>query len=434
MKSNNSQKKYLLLVGVAAGFLALIFATLLRPSPPLSETFNRAVLVDTVALAKQDVSAVIAGFGRVEPKTTWQALAEVSGKVIYRNPQLEQGRVLLKGTRLLAIDPLEYQLKLDQSRENLNATRARLVRLDQEEKNLNSSLLLEQQKLTITEQEFKRKKQLNEQKLIADAVLDTEKKAQLAQRKLVQDLESQLKLVPDDRKVTQAQLRVDEATLKDAERRLAQTEILLPFTARIGKVDVELNQVVNQGSVMLVAQNLGHVEIKAEFSLKDLRNLVKNSNRSLRPGEVPSIEHFQFSGKVKLQIADIYREWPASVTRIAETVNPDQASIGVYLEVEEDLRTFNPAIRPPLTKGMLVTAFIGSPTGQQFVIPEKALHENRVYLMSEDNKLRIVPVKVLFRTESGVAIKGDIHTGDQLILNDLIPAIAGMSLRVEPGE
>ncbi|MFT5558446.1 MAG: hypothetical protein ACI9RZ_000908 [Sphingobacteriales bacterium] len=54
-----------------------------------------------------------------------------------------------------------------------------------------------------------------------------------------------------------------------------------------------------------------------------------------------------------------------------------------------------------------------------------------MYLMDKHNKLQIKPVIVLFRNAQGVAISGEINALDKVILNDLIPAIAGMSLKTE---
>jgi hypothetical protein len=49
--------------------------------------------------------------------------------------------------------------------------------------------------------------------------------------------------------------------------------------------------------------------------------------------------------------------------------------------------------------------------------------------MSQDNKLEIHPVSVLYRRDNQVVIDGDLNQGDQLIINDLLPAIEGMLLK-----
>jgi len=48
--------------------------------------------------------------------------------------------------------------------------------------------------------------------------------------------------------------------------------------------------------------------------------------------------------------------------------------------------------------------------------------------MDENDKLKIVPVTVLYRTKLHTVISGDISKGERLVLNDLLPAVEGMSL------
>ena len=181
---------------------------------------------------------------------------------------------------------------------------------------------------------------------------------------------------------------------------------------------------------MLTAYQLGAVEIKAELSLSDMNILMTSIKKLPQNGTLPSIETLNLVANVKMQMASNEYQWPAKVTRIAETVNPDQATIGIYLEVEQNFHQLNLPVKPPLTKGMFLAATINGTSSTQYVIPEKALHGSRIYLMDSEHKLQITPVKVLYRTEQGVVITGDLQEGQNLVVNDLIPAIAGMSLKV----
>ncbi|ASJ98262.1 efflux RND transporter periplasmic adaptor subunit [Shewanella marisflavi] len=424
-----NNKKRFLLVGVGIGALVLILAALLKPSPSLVAGYDKARPVEVMTLTEQAISPRVIGFGRVEPKHVWQAVAEVGGKVLYRHPQLETGRMLPQGTLVLEIDPLEYQLKVAQAQASLHATEAQLTRLDQQEKNLNTSLKIEQQKLVLAEQEYQRKLTLKKRNLVSSSELENQKQSLLAQTKLVEDLQSSLKLLPDDRKVSEAQLSVDRASLQDAERRLNQTKVVLPFDARVSDINIEQDQVVANGAVMLVAHRLGTAEIKLELSLQDMRTLVSSMFEASQPRSMPSIDEFDLQAEVTFQAGNHSFSWPAKVTRVAETVNPNQATIGLYLEVEQDFNQMDLLLRPPLTKGMFVSAVISGKPKQHLVIPERALRGNQVYLMDAEQKLVIKPVEVLFRHEQWVAIEGELNPGDTLVLNDLIPAIAGMSLK-----
>jgi multidrug efflux pump subunit AcrA (membrane-fusion protein) len=422
-----SNKKRFVFPGIILGALVLFVAITLKPSPKLQENYDKARLVDVMVLTKQNSAPQIIGYGRVSPKNTWQGIAEVKGKIIYRHPDLESGRLIPKGTLVLKIDPLEYQLKIAQAEANLNSSKVQLGRIDQEEQNINASLSIEQQKLTLTGQEYKRKSSLKQKNLISNSDLENEKKLFLAQRNLIQELTSRLELLPDDKKVIQAQISVNQALLADTHRQLENTRFTLPFDARIANVNIEQAQAVSVGAILFEAYQPGIMEIKAEMSLQDADTLRDSIPPSFN-AQLASIEKLNFNASVELLIGDSTHRWPAKLTRIAEKINPDQATLGFYLEVKQDVKKLELS-NTPLTKGMFVTAKVRGVGSLHFVVPEKALHGEHIYIMDEQNKLQIKPVTIIFRNAQGVAISGEIKAFDQLILNDLIPAIAGMSLK-----
>ncbi|MCL1143900.1 efflux RND transporter periplasmic adaptor subunit [Shewanella gaetbuli] len=428
--------KRLVIPGVITGLLILILAAALKPAPEQVINFDNAKLVEVIELKQQVVAPKVKGFGRVSPKHVWQAVAEVSGKVIYRHPQLETGRILPAGTLLLQIDPLEYQLTLAQTQANLSSTEAQLVKLEQQEQNLKRSLKLETQKLALVEQEYQRKQSLLTKNLVSSSEVESQKQTLLAQTNVVQDLQSNIKVMADDKNVSLAQKQVNLAQVEDANRRLAQTQVTLPYDSRLSDINIEENQVVTMGETMLVAYQLDTVEVKAEFSLQDMRTLVQSLKDPLalhsasQPNAMPSIENVNLRAAITFQAGDNAFSWPAKVTRVSETVNPNQGTIGVFLEVEQHLNQLNILQRPPLTNGMFISASIEGGSANYFSVPEKALRNQQLYILKPDNTLAIIPVTILFRHDEGVAISGAINVGDKVITNDLIPAIEGMALKI----
>ncbi len=423
-------KKILFIPGLILGIAILVMAIKLKPEPPLLPEFDNSRLVEVMPLELQSVAPEVTGFGRVSPKHIWQGISEVSGRVIYRHPQLETGRLLPAGTLLLQIDPLEYELKVAQAESNIRATQAQLARIDREEQNLITTLELERSRLQLIRAEYERKQSLMDRKLISSSDLEAQEQALLSQRKLVQDMDSNLQLIPNDRRVSEAQLSVEEAQLQDAERQLSKTSITLPADARIAEVNIELDQAVTMGQTMLTAQQLGEVEIRAELSMNDMRQLISSVREFPNAEGLPSIEILELPALVQLRSGDVEFQWPAELTRVAETVDPEQGTVGIFLEVEQDFRSINLQATPPLSNGMFLTARVQGKPVETFLVPERALHTNQVYLMDDEGKLVIKPIRVLFRTQDGVAIDGELEEGQQLILNDLIPAIPGMSVRV----
>ncbi|GGI70812.1 efflux RND transporter periplasmic adaptor subunit [Shewanella gelidii] len=426
---SNLKRRYLL-VGIGLGLLILIIAIALKSPPKQSTNQNKRTKVEVMTLEEQHVAPIITGYGRVAPKHVWQAVAEVSGRLIFRHPQLETGRLLPQGTRLLAIDPLEYQLQLAQAQANFNATQAKLTQLDQQQQNLNTSLEIELQRKVLSEQEYARKKTLKNKNLVSSSELESQKLALLAQTKQVEELQNSLKLLPDDRKVTQAQLSVDQAKLEDAERRLQKTEIVLPFDARIAEINIEQDQVVNMSAVMLTAYELGTAEIKAEVAIHDMRALANSLHQMPQNQRLPSIEKLELTAEIRFEAGDEEFSWPAKVTRVAETVNPNNATLGLYLEVEQDFHQIDLLRRPPLTKGMFVTAHIHGQPSKHLVVSEKVIHQNMLYQVTKDNRLKKHSLKVLFRTPKHVAIETNLTAGDRIVVNDIIPAIDGMALSI----
>lgn len=413
-------KKRYIIPGVAVGILVLFASIAFKSSPELQPGFDKARLVTVQPLSLLASAPEALAYGRVAPKNSWQAIAEVSGKVTYRHPNLESGRMLPAGTLVLKIDPLQYQLQASQAEANVTMAQAQLARIEQQQKNYTTSIAIEQQKLVIEQQEYQRKLELKKKKLLSNSEVEAQKQSLLVQKKLVEDLNSSLNLLPDDKKVAQAQLSINQAQLQDAQRQLADTDIVLPFDALIADVNIEQAQAVTMGSSMFEAQQLGTVEIEAELSLQDAQTLLQSTQQN-------SGKQLELTANIELQVGNQRHQWPAKVTRIADNIDPNQATIGFYLEVTQAQQSKRN--KPLLTKGMFVSALIKGVPSQQFMIPEKALHGETIYLLDKDNKLDIRKVQVTFRNGQGVAIRGELETQQQLIVNDIIPAIAGMSLK-----
>lgn len=427
---NINNKKRFLGFGIVVGVAILVLSILLKPSPTLEPSFDNARLVSVEPLILKQTAPNIIGFGRIAPKHSWQAISEVTGKVLYRHPELESGGLLSAGTLVLEIEPLQYELKQAQALANVNSTYAQLTRLEQEQKNLNASLEIENEKLKLVNQEYQRKLSLKQKSLISSSDIEGQKQNLLAQKKLVQDLTSALKLLPDDKKVAQAQLQVNQSLLKDAQRQLKNTRLILPFDARISEVNIEQAQAVSVGSVLFEAYQLGTVEVKAELSLQDAETLMLTIHDLPKKNDLPDIESLGLTANIELQMGEKVHKWPAKLMRISGSINTEQATIGFYLEVAQNIKQPDLQSRPPLTKGMFVSANIQGFHSSEFVIPEKALHGKQVYIMDENKQLSLRNVQVKFRSKQGVAITGDIKEKELLILNDLIPAIPGMSLKV----
>lgn len=423
-------KKYLFFPVVALGVITLIVVTKLRPSAEVKPLEDRSKIVKTISLEQQNIAPQVIGFGKIRPKFEWKAIAEVSGKVVYRHPDLNKGNILLAGIEVLRIDPLDYELKLAQAEADLGSSQTQLAKVDLEEKNIRNTLKIEKNRLAISKKELSRKVNLQKKGLTSQSDLDQQNQSYLAQQKVVQDIQNQILLLPDERKVAQAMVKVNQAKLKEAQRSLDKTAIVLPTDVRISEVNIEADQVVNLQQEMFVAHGIKIMEMEAQVSIHDMQTLAQ-SFRVFQSNEqgMPNIDSLPLQAIVQLSSGRFNAQWQAQVERISETVDPNQATVGVILEIEQDYKMLKPNSLPPLVNGMFVKALIEGEASLQWVIPESALHGDKIYLLNENSQLTILPVKIVFRRDNQVVISGSINKGDLLILNDLLPAINGMQLR-----
>ena len=423
-------KKWLFFPALAIGIVGLVVAINLKPDLPTKPAGDRARLVDIQVLEPQSIAPLAIGFGKVVPKVEWKAIAEVTGKIVYRHPELEKGKVIPAGTEVLKIDPLDYELKLTQAQADLKSSQTSLAKLNQEEQNLNQTLKIEKNRLVISNKELERKQDLRKKGLTSQSDVDLQEQSALSQRKLVLDIENQIALMPDEKRVAEAVIKVNVSKVREAERSLEKTTITLPKAMRIAQVDIETNQVVNLQQTMFIAHGIDVMEVEAQLSIHDMQTLASSLGEFTRDESgVPNTETSEISATIELNSGNLNAVWPARVARISETVDENQATAGVILEIQQDYAQLNPSSLPPLVNGMFVKALIEGASNPAWVVPERALHGDTLYLMNSEQRLSMVQVEVLYRRDNQVVVRGDLKQGDKLILNDVLPAIEGMLLR-----
>ncbi len=137
-------RRLLILLPLALGALAVALALGSREGPRRVVPEERVTAVRIVTAPAVDVMPRALGYGSVKPARVWQAVAEVSGTVTFRHPELEKGAILASGTELLRIDPTDYRLAVAQIEANIRAVEAQLAVLDVRSVNTGRLLAIEE--------------------------------------------------------------------------------------------------------------------------------------------------------------------------------------------------------------------------------------------------------------------------------------------------
>ncbi|NOI01168.1 HlyD family secretion protein [Vibrio kanaloae] len=423
-------KKLLFFPALAVGVIGLVVAINFKLDLPTKPAGDRARLVETVSLEQQMIAPLAVGFGRVVPKVEWKAIAEVTGQIVYRHPDLEKGQIIAAGTEVLKIDPLDYELKLVQAEADLKSSQTSLAKLNQEEDNLKQTLKIEKNRLVISNKELQRKQDLRKKGLTSQSDVDLQQQSALSQQKLVLDIANQIALMPDEKRVAEAVIKVNVSKVKEAQRSLDKTTITLPRAMRIAQVDIEQNQVVNLQQEMFVAHGIDVMEVEAQLSIHDMQTLASSFTQFPRDAAgIPNPYQAPIKATIQMNSGSLNLSWPAKVARISETVDEHQATAGIILEINQDYSALQPSSATPLVNGMFVKAEIEGMANLSWVVPERALHGDKVYLMDDNQRLQVVNVEVLYRRDNQVVVSGQLQAGDKLILNDVLPAIEGMLLK-----
>lgn len=392
--------------------------------------------VEVVVVEPVPFGAQITAYGLVEPSITLNSMAEVSGRISYVHPRLKSGATLPAGTLVVRIEAEDYELSLKQTQEDLKASRSSLRELDEEEKSTRRSLELALKNLEVGEAEFERIKDVYQRNVVSKSVLDAEEQKVLQLRQSAEDLQGRINTYASRRQSIEAQIARAEQEVQNRETILGRTEVVLPFTARIGSVDIDRDEFVSVGSMLFEAIDLQGVEITAQLPLSSMRKLLSHLEGTalqtqqlvLSGGRIN--DAFRLRARVRLVNDLPDAQWEAQVLRISDSIDPTRQTLGVVVGVDDPYKKVIPGRRPPLIKGMYTAVDLFAPTREAIVIPRRALHENRVYVANAENRLEIRELDIQLTQGELAVVRGGLDRGERLIVTDLIPVIENMPLEV----
>lgn len=404
------------------GIIILLVAVMFHHSPSISDSSRATILVSTIELMPQNIAPEAVGYGYLYPKFEWRGIAEVAGKVVYRHPKLEKGQWLTKGTQLLRIDPTDTLLQMNQVNAQLASAKSALVKLTKQHSYLKTVLKIEQNRLELANKELHRKENLRNKGLTAQTDVDQQRLQSLIQRKVVEDIQYQLAVFPQDIEVSQAQIAADEAKVKEVQTQLARTILTLPEDSYIDDVLVELDQVVTLQQTLVSAHQVAMMNVEAQIPYYQYQQLMNSLNESVLTN---SDAYHAFKCNIELKLSNRYETFICQVAQVIHSVDTERGTIGVLLDVPLHQKRQNLQV---LLKGGFVKARLYGMAKPQWVVTENTLHGNQIYIKNQDDQLEMRTIAVQYRVDDRVVITGNIHAGEKLIVTDLLPAIEGMQV------
>ncbi|REL28104.1 efflux RND transporter periplasmic adaptor subunit [Thalassotalea euphylliae] len=376
------------LTPIAIIFLAIIAVMVLgmmAPKPAKKTVETRAPLVDVAALHPTQVQFTIASHGSVMPRTETVLISEVSGMVSEVSDKFVVGGFFKKGEQLLKIDDDTYQVEVLQAQSRLESAEAELVSEQARSEQAKDEWLLTG-------------------KTLAQAPILALRKPQLQKAK--------------------ADLIAAKADLREAERKLARTQILAPYDAMLKAKRVDVGQYITVGAALADTFAIDYAEVRLPVKQRDVPflNLPKiNQSQS----ESSTVELFY-------DVDNTRQSWNSQLTRYEGVVDTSSRVHYVVAQVVDPYGVLDSNTAEEIRIGTFVNAKIsGKSVSDVVAIPRGAVHgANTVYLINEENQLHIQQVPVLRSDVEYVYSQHNFAQGSRLVLTNLETPVEGMTLRV----
>ncbi len=361
-----------------AGLIVATGPTLQQQAPPPSSP-----LVRTWIAKPQAVRLTTRTHGTVLPRTESELVPEVAGRIVRLSPAMVSGGFFKADDVLFEIDPLDYELALEQARAGVASAGSELQN---------------------AERAHARQQDLAQRQSTSESLRDE------ALNRL---------------HVARAGLRQARAQLARAERDLARTQIRAPFDGRVRSERVDVGQFVNRGTSVATIYAIDYAEVRLPVHDEELAYLDLALNQDDSGHRPTTLLRAEFAGREHV--------WEGTVVRTEGEIDPQTRMINLIAQVDAPYQTVGE--RPPLAVGLFVEAAIQGPmVNDVFVLPRSAIQNNdQLYVVREDNTLEFREAQVLRVVEEDVYITGGLAAGDVVVLSTVNNAVPDMAVRpVQP--
>ena len=381
--------------------------------------------VEVVPIRQHETGIDFSVDGEVIPHRRLDLVAEVQGRVAYKSEQCRLGRYVKKDELLLRIDPVDYQLAIDQAETAVSQAKVSIDENCVQKTNTEKELALAQEQLELTKKDFERNQQLMVRNTIAQAELERAQSSLLTTQEIIQRLENQLRVLNTQAERLTILLRREELALDTAKLNHARTEVRAPIAGIITEDSFEVNSFVQKGANVAKILDTSQLEIQCSLYMKQIQWIWRQSDEStgyvFTPTPVTILyemdsERWVWEGELKTLDGGIMNPMTRMVPCRVKVENPQSGK-----RINGNFS--GSAIPPTLFAGMYVTVIVHSkPAIPLYSIPERALLPgNRIWTVVA-GKLRQHSIRIATTTPEGVLFYADsesIRTNDLVVVSPL---------------
>jgi RND family efflux transporter MFP subunit len=380
----------ILIIGAGlAVSMALIYTKPKATRKPVSIVTPPVEIIETCL---KDQRITVSAMGTLIPAREIVLQPQVSGTVVWQNDTMVPGAHVAKGELLVRIDNRDYLLALEQQKSAVAKAQV--------------ALKTEKGRRAVAEREWN---------LLEGEIKTTEEGRELALR---------IPQAEDAR----ASLRSAESALEKAELNLERTEIRAPFNALILEEFADVGQQLSPGTRIATMVGTDEFWVQASIPLSDLAWI-----------KIPGVNSTEGSPAFIIQKNGYYNiKRKGTVRQLLGNVDPKGRMARVIVSVKDPLglKAEGQETVFPLLLGSYVKVEIqGQLAKNVCAIPRSALREgNRVWLLTDDDRLQFIDVEVVWTRENDVFIKNGFQEIVRIITSRIPAPVEGMKLRIFDGK
>jgi multidrug efflux pump subunit AcrA (membrane-fusion protein) len=401
---------------ILGGFVSMKLAALKQP-PQEVEAKELPLAVEGLVIKHGDHVVTVSGYGTVRSAERTSISPEVGGRVVYIRRPLETGVTVEADEVLFRVDARTYELMLKGAEADIEALKAQVARIEQQEKNDRRRLEILERSRELARRKYERLKNLYESQEVGKlSDVEASEIALVNQDNMVALLENALALYPRQRAELNASLMSAEVRKDSAALDLEKTEVRAPFGGRLDAVRLEEGQLLIPGQPVLFVVNDENLEIPVSLNSLEVKQWL------LAAGE----KWYDPSGDAAVVIrwteAPERFSWPGRITHL-ERFNAETRTVIAVVKPDENADT--------LAEGMFCTVEIPSRKPVRCIrAPRSAVTHERTVFIAHEHRLRTRPVELVFEDRDHAYIRGELADGEILVTTKLVNPLEGRLLDV----
>ena len=433
-----------------------------RRSPPESNSEqdgDTPPLVATERVEQHATGLDITTDGIVVPYREITLAAQVSGTVQYKSPDCNEGTFVVAGTKLLQIDPRDYQLEVRRLEGELQQATANLKELSVELENAQQKVPLAERDVKLLQQQQARVVALRARNVVSEDDVNDAERNVIAARNALLEATRQRDALQTRKASLESAIVIVQVRLEQAQLNLDRTTIVAPVTGVIIQDNVEKDSYAQTGAQLLVMEDTEKVEVRCNLRMEEMRWIWQQASPAAATSELASTALDAASSPVasgyhslppspvtvRYELGGRTYEWNGKLDRYDGLGLDERTRMVPCRIVVDDPRSVSvdgvPATtRGPrsLVRGMYVGLVIHTrPDVPLLRVPEKAIQPGNVVWRVEGGQLERVELRLAESLDEVAIVDAEasgLAVGDRLVVSPLQAAYSGLEVQEETAE